>query len=61
MVKAAGLFDTTIRELYELSYQFEYPYLVDHFKYINRFENHSTYPSVIVKETVQWYRTKNKK
>lgn len=54
----AGLFDTLLHELYELAYQFEYPYLVDHSKYENRFGNHSTYPSDIVKETVQSYLLK---
>jgi nucleoside-diphosphate-sugar epimerase len=56
VVRIAGLFNSLVREFYELAYQFEYPYLVDHSKYANRFCDHSTSPSVIVKETVQWYK-----
>ena len=56
VVRIAGIFNSLVREFYELAYQFEYPYLVDHSKYANRFGDHSTSPSVIVKETVQWYK-----
>lgn len=56
VVRIAGIFNSLVREFYELAYQFEYPYLVDHSKYTNRFGDHSTSPSVIVKETVQWYK-----
>ncbi|MEJ0055663.1 MAG: NAD-dependent epimerase/dehydratase family protein [Bacteroidota bacterium] len=56
-VRAAGLFNPLIKEFYELAYQFEHPYLVDHKKYVGRFGNHATSPSVIVKQTVQWYKT----
>lgn len=45
-----------------MAYQFEHPYLVNHDKYANRFGNHATYPSDIVKETIKWYTaTKNTK
>jgi nucleoside-diphosphate-sugar epimerase len=60
MVRAAGLFSPLIKEFYELAYQFEYPYLVDHAKYEARFGNHVTCPSTIAKETVQWYNSLNK-
>ena len=56
VVRMAGMFNSLIREFYELAYQFEYPYLVDHSKYTNRFGDHATSPSVIVKEIVQWYK-----
>jgi len=55
IIRIAGLFNSFIKELYEMAYQFEYPYLVNHDKYLNRFGNHITYPSDIVKETVEWY------
>jgi len=55
VIRIAGLFNAFIKELYEMAYQFEYTYLVNHDKYVNRFGNHSTYPSTIVKETVDWY------
>ncbi len=62
VIKFTGIFNSFIKELYEIAYQFEYPYLVNHDKYVNRFGNHATYPSDIVKATVEWYvSTKNKR
>ncbi len=61
VIKVAGIFNSFIKELVEMAFQFEYPYLVNHDKYVNRFGNHANYPSDIVKETVEWYvSTKNK-
>ena len=57
IIRIAGLFNSFIKELVEMAYQFEYPYLVNHDKYVSRFGNHATYPSDIVKETVEWYST----
>jgi len=60
VIRMAGLFHPFMKELVEMAYQFEYPYLVNHEKYVSRFGNHMTYPSDIVKETVEWYHsTKN--
>ena len=56
LVRIAGLFDKLTHELYELSYQFEYAYLVSHGKYERRFGNHATSPETIVAQTVQWYK-----
>jgi nucleoside-diphosphate-sugar epimerase len=55
VIRMAGLFNPFVKELYEMAYQFEYPYLVNHDKYVRRFGNHATYPSDIVKETIAWY------
>ena len=55
VIRIAGLFNSFIKELYEMAYQFEYPYLVNHDKYVSRFGYHATYPSEIVKETIEWY------
>jgi nucleoside-diphosphate-sugar epimerase len=60
VIRLAGLFNSFIKELYEMAYQFEYPYLVNHDKYVSRFGNHSTYPSDIVKETIEWYKSTQK-
>ncbi len=59
VVWAAGLFDPLIREFYELSYQFEHPYLVNHDKYVARFGDHSTNPLAIARETSSWFKAKN--
>lgn len=57
LVWVAGFSNAFTSELYEMAYQFEYPYLVNHDKYVKRFGNHAGYPSDIVKATVQWYRS----
>jgi nucleoside-diphosphate-sugar epimerase len=59
IVWIAGFFNPFIKELYELAYQFEYPYLVNHDKYAHRFGYHFTSPETIVIETIQWYNSKN--
>lgn len=55
LIRVAGIFNSFAGELYEMAYQFEHPYLVNHVKYVKRFGHHTTYPSDIVKETVEWY------
>lgn len=57
VVWIAGLFNSLIKEFYELAYQFEHPYLVNHDKYVSRFGNHATAPSSIVQETIRWYQS----
>lgn len=61
LVKIGGLFNPLLRELYELAYQFEFPYLVDHTKYVNRFGNHACSHEHIVKETLTWFEKKSTK
>jgi nucleoside-diphosphate-sugar epimerase len=57
IVWIAGLFNSFIKELYELAYQYEYAYLVNHNKYVSRFGNHATSPESIVEETIEWYKS----
>jgi nucleoside-diphosphate-sugar epimerase len=57
LIRLTGPFNSFVKELYEMAYQFEYPYLVNHDKYVSRFGNHYTYPSEIVTETVEWYKS----
>ncbi len=59
MIKLIGLYNPFVKELNELSYQFEYPYLVDNQKFINQFGDISTSPKEIVKSTIQWFKTTN--
>jgi nucleoside-diphosphate-sugar epimerase len=56
-LQIAGMFNSFVKELQELAYQFEYPYLVGHARYESRFGDHSTPHRIIVKETVEWYKT----
>jgi len=55
IVKAAGLFDPLVKELYELAYQFEHPYLVDHSKYAKQFGEHFTEQEIIADKTIKWF------
>lgn len=58
VVWMAGFFNPLIKEYYELAYQFEYPYLLNHNKFVRQFGNHATSASEIVKKTVEWYTKK---
>ncbi len=57
MIKLVGLFNPFVKELAELSYQFNYPYLIGSHKFINYFGDIATSPTEIVKKTIQWYKT----
>ncbi|MBA4853794.1 NAD-dependent epimerase/dehydratase family protein [Emticicia sp. BO119] len=57
----AGFFNPLIKEYYELAYQFEHPYLVNHDKFVKRFGNHATQASIIVQKTVEWHVNKLEK
>lgn len=59
-IQLLGLFNPFIKELSELSYQFEYPYLIDSSKFIKRFGDISTKPEVIVQQTIEWYNLNNR-
>lgn len=57
-VRIATFFNTMARELYELAYQFEHPYLVGSQKYIARFGNHATPHATIVADTISWFESR---
>lgn len=61
LLRLVGLFNPFVREYVELSYQFEYPYLVNHEKYAARFGDSFTSPEQIVAQTLYWYTTILKK
>lgn len=58
-IRLAGIFNPFFKELNELSYQFEYPYVVGAQKFIERFGDISTPPDVIVRKTVEWFHLQN--
>ncbi|MDX2067745.1 MAG: hypothetical protein SFV55_04920 [Haliscomenobacter sp.] len=58
-LRLAGVFNPFVAELNELSYQFQYPYLVGSQKFVERFGDISTPPDVIVQKTVEWFYLKN--
>jgi nucleoside-diphosphate-sugar epimerase len=57
LISLTGLFDPFVKEIRELSYQFEYPYLIDSQKFINQFGDISTSPIEIVQKTIHWYNS----
>jgi len=58
-VRTLGLFNPTIRELVELSYEFEQPFVLDTSKYRSTFVTEPTPLATAIAETVAWYRSRN--
>jgi nucleoside-diphosphate-sugar epimerase len=58
-VRALGLFNPTIRELVELSYEFEQPFVLDTTKYQSTFGTDGTPLAIAIAATVAWYRSRN--
>ncbi len=58
-VRALGLFNPTIRELVELSYEFEQPFILDTTKYQSTFGTETTPLATALAATVAWYRSRN--
>ena len=57
-VRALGLFNPTIRELVELSYEFEQPFVLDTTKYESTFGTEATPLTTAIAATVTWYRSR---
>ena len=58
-VRALGLFNPTIRELVEISYEFEAPFVLDTTKYQSTFGTDATPLASAIAATVAWYRSRN--
>jgi nucleoside-diphosphate-sugar epimerase len=58
-VRALGLFNPTIRELVELSYEFDEPFVLDTTKYESTFGTAGTPLSTAISATVAWYQNRN--
>jgi len=56
MVKVAGWFDTNIRELYEMLYQYDSDYVFDSTKFMKAFDFQPTSYAEGVHQTAQAYR-----
>lgn len=56
MLAMGGLFIPAAREMIEMAYEFEKPFIVDSSKFINAFGNNATSQDTAVKETIAWYR-----
>jgi len=56
MVSLLGLVNPMMREIKEMMYEWEKPYIVNHNKYAQAFSAEATPHRVAIKETVDWYR-----
>jgi hypothetical protein len=56
MLRALGLFNPTVRELTEMQYQFEEPFIVDSSKIANKLDVHATPIGQALADTLATYR-----
>jgi hypothetical protein len=56
LLRALGLIDPAMREMVEMLYEFEEPFVVDHTKFANAFGDHATPPGQAIRDTVRWHR-----
>ena len=56
MVTVLGLFNPMLKEMKEMMYEWEQPYIVDHSKFEQAFGADVAPHELAIKETVAWYR-----
>jgi nucleoside-diphosphate-sugar epimerase len=61
MVSAVGLFNGNVREMKEMLYEFEEPFVVDDTKFETAFGSHATPLPEAIGTTVDWFRANPKK
>jgi nucleoside-diphosphate-sugar epimerase len=59
MLRALGLFNPILRELPELAYEFDEPFVLDTTKYQSTFGTDTTPLATAVSATVAWYQNRN--
>jgi hypothetical protein len=57
MLRVGGLFIPEAREMIEMAYEFDRPFVVDSSKYASAFGDHSTPMREAIRQTVTWYRS----
>jgi nucleoside-diphosphate-sugar epimerase len=57
LLRAMGLFNPGMREMIEMLYEFEEPFVVDHSKFEEAFGEQATPLKEAVGDTFRWYRT----
>jgi nucleoside-diphosphate-sugar epimerase len=57
LLRAMGLFNPGMREMIEILYEFEEPFVVDDSKFEEAFGEHATLLKGAIGDTVQWYRS----
>ncbi len=55
-LRAFGLINANVKELVEMLYEFEEPFIVDHSRYTDAFGNAATPLEDAIAETVRWFR-----
>jgi nucleoside-diphosphate-sugar epimerase len=60
VVSVMALYNPMMREINEIRYQFEAPFVVDHSKYEKRFGSQVTPLNDAIERTVAWFRTRSK-
>ncbi len=56
LISALGLFVAPLREVSEMMYQFEQPYIVNHTKFVQKFGDIHTPLETALENTVTWFR-----
>ena len=56
LLRALGLFNPLLRELPEMAYEFDEPFVLDTSKYRSTFSTETTPLSAAVSATVAWYQ-----
>ena len=56
LIQGLGLFNPKIRELVEMYYEFEEPFILDHSKFEGTFGNQATPLAEAIRTTVSWFR-----
>jgi nucleoside-diphosphate-sugar epimerase len=59
VLRVMGLFNPGMREMIEMLYEFEEPFVVDHSKFEGAFGVYATPLKEAIGETVRWYRSKH--
>jgi nucleoside-diphosphate-sugar epimerase len=59
VLRVMGIFNPGMREMIEMLYEFEEPFVVDHSKFEAAFGVHATPLKEAIGETVRWYRSKH--
>jgi nucleoside-diphosphate-sugar epimerase len=57
ILKTLALFNPMLREVVEMLYEFEEPFIVDHSRFERTFGNHATPLQEAIHTTVEWFRT----
>lgn len=57
VIRVVGLFNSFVKELLELAYQFEFPYLIQSQKFIAKYGDISTPLEEQVIQTIAWYKS----